>query len=99
MPAPSNRGKGKSKKRKPTSGSASSSRPNDTDEVYVVDIDNAEGWEVVVNILCDYFELPGWSNLQGVSRLTFHETFFYRSHDSKWIEESTCKLRHHLRSY
>jgi hypothetical protein len=65
MPAPSNRGKGKSKKSKPKNGSASSSRPNDTDEIYVVDIDNAEGWEVVVNILCDYFELPGQSILQG----------------------------------
>ncbi|KAF8180416.1 hypothetical protein BJ912DRAFT_632081 [Pholiota molesta] len=69
MPAPSNRGKGKSKKRKPTSGSASSSRPNDTDEVYVVDIDNAEGWEVVVNILCDYFELPDLTTRSGLKKV------------------------------
>ncbi len=64
MPGPGSRSKAKSKKGQnrervwfdlnfPISGVDA-----DADEVYVVKIDNAEGWDMIVNILCDYFQLP-----------------------------------------
>ena len=65
MPGPGSRAKAKSRKAKTknASGSISTSRSQgvdaDADEVYVVKIDNAEGWDMIVNILCDYFQLPG----------------------------------------
>lgn len=60
MPGPGSRAKAKSKKTKTKSGSGSIAQSHtDADEIYVVKIDNAEGWDMIVNILCDYFQLPG----------------------------------------
>jgi len=62
MPGPGSRGKGKSKANKsktPGAGSSSASKASDTDAVYLTEIDNAERWDTVVNILCVLFELPG----------------------------------------
>lgn len=31
-----------------------------TPDAYIGDIDNAQGWHTVINILCDVYGLPGW---------------------------------------
>lgn len=38
---------------------------NDSKQGYITEIDNAEAWDVIVGILCNYFELPGkWMNFE-----------------------------------
>jgi len=61
MPGPGSRGKTrtKNKSKTTTAASAATSSSSTTTTSYIVEIDNAEGWNVIVAILCDYFELPG----------------------------------------
>ncbi|KAF9480921.1 hypothetical protein BDN70DRAFT_876939 [Pholiota conissans] len=92
MPAPHNRGKAKSKKSKPRNASASSSRPNDADEVYMFNIDNAEGWDKVVNILCDYFELPDLTTRSGLKKVHTNFNTIYARID-KFYEKNLGNVR------
>ncbi|KAF9480920.1 hypothetical protein BDN70DRAFT_855949 [Pholiota conissans] len=83
MPAPSNRGKAKSKKNKTkNSGASSESRPDDADEVHMVEIDNAEGWGRVVKILCDYFELPDLATRSGLKKVHTNFNMIYARIDN-----------------
>jgi hypothetical protein len=57
MPGP---GRGKSKaKSKAKAVPAEREGTSAAGGSYVDDIDNARGWDVVVDILCRFFELPG----------------------------------------
>ncbi|KAF8962291.1 hypothetical protein BDZ97DRAFT_1120677 [Flammula alnicola] len=72
MPGPGSRGKVKSKGNKAKSSAASSSTikaSSDVDEVYITEIDNAEGWNVIVNILCHYFALPDLTTRSGLKKV------------------------------
>jgi len=51
-------GPGARRKKKAKAASSSEPQPEITN-VFLPQIENAEGWNIVVNILCDYFELPG----------------------------------------
>jgi len=51
-------GPGARRKKKAKAASTSEPQPEITN-VFLPQIANAEGWNIVVNILCDYFELPG----------------------------------------
>lgn len=63
MPGPGSKKSGP--KKKPTTSASVNPTPSNhsesslTTESYVGDIDNAEGWARVVDILCDYFKIPG----------------------------------------
>lgn len=57
MPGPRAKGKAGSK---PKRRSAPQLAPSGvTTDAYVNDVDNADGWNVVVDILCAHFKLPG----------------------------------------
>ena len=80
MPGPGSRGKGKSKANKsktPGAGSSSASKASDTDAVYLTEIDNAERWDTVVNILCVIFELPGAHPCQDFAWFIFFFKVFF----------------------
>jgi hypothetical protein len=76
MPGPG-KGKSKAKKSKTPGTGSSASKAADTDAVYLTEIDNAEGWDAVVNILCMIFELPGAHPCQDLGVLFFFKVFFY----------------------
>ncbi|KAF9480919.1 hypothetical protein BDN70DRAFT_912470 [Pholiota conissans] len=92
MPAPINGGRAKSKKSKARGGNASSSRPAVADGVYVVDIDNAENWDMVVNILCDYFELPDLNTRSGLKKVHLNFNTIYARID-KFYEKNLSNDR------
>ncbi|KDR72536.1 hypothetical protein GALMADRAFT_73678 [Galerina marginata CBS 339.88] len=81
MPGPGSRGKGKSKGNKPKNSTASSSRATasttDVDEVYVTEIDHAEAWGIVVNILCNIFELPDLTSRSGLKKVHTNFSVIY----------------------
>jgi hypothetical protein len=54
MPGP--RGKGKSK---PKAAAPRSTQPAPGPDPFVGDIDNVEGWNVIVKMFCDHLKLPG----------------------------------------
>ena len=56
MPGPGKRGKG-TKSLRPKSQLSNGS--TEADKVYVTEIDNAENWDIIVNVLCQCFDLPG----------------------------------------
>jgi hypothetical protein len=59
MPGPG-RGKAKSTKvAKPQSTRPVQSTPSAIPDPFIREIDDAEGWSNVVNMMCDFFELPG----------------------------------------
>ncbi|KAE9390321.1 hypothetical protein BT96DRAFT_1002393 [Gymnopus androsaceus JB14] len=69
MPGPGSK-KNAPKKKKPTTVSdttpSNNSESSLTPESYVGDIDNAEGWARVVDILCNYFKIPDLSTRGGL---------------------------------
>ena len=80
MPGPGSHKKGKSKANKsntPGAASSSASKASDTDAVYLAEIDNAEGWDTVVNSLCIIFELPGAHPCQDFASFIFFKKFFF----------------------
>ena len=58
MPSPGGR-KTKSKPKGPAQTPASSSNSLVVPDAFLGDIDNAEGWSMIVTILCDTLDLPG----------------------------------------
>jgi len=58
MPGPGGR-KTKSKPKGPAQTPASSSTSLVVSDAFLGDIDNAEGWSMIVTILCDALDLPG----------------------------------------
>ncbi|KAF8899811.1 hypothetical protein CPB84DRAFT_1780041 [Gymnopilus junonius] len=68
MPGPGKRGKPKSKSGK--SSSSSTSKPQvRTDEVYITDVDNAEEWQVIIDILSEIFGLPDLTTRGGLKKV------------------------------
>ena len=65
---------------------------------FVIDIDNEEGWHIIINILCKHLELPGMpsviSLLLGVGRLTDLER---RPYNASGIEAGPCSLCANIR--
>lgn len=58
MPGPSSQRSKKSKNKAKASTAPASSTP----DAYIGDIDNAVGWNIIVDILCEGLELPGEYN-------------------------------------
>jgi hypothetical protein len=56
MPGPGNRSKAAKAKKANQAQPSGSVIPRDA---YVDDVDHADGWTPVVNVLCQFFELPG----------------------------------------
>ncbi|TFK71924.1 hypothetical protein BDN72DRAFT_837130 [Pluteus cervinus] len=78
MPGP---GKAKGKKSKSKSTSTSSPLPP---EAYIGDIDNAEGWYLIVNILCGVFELPDLTTRSGLKKVHANFESVYKQLDSAY---------------
>jgi hypothetical protein len=56
-------GPGRKTKAKPKASSSGSTAISDSQlESFIADIDSADGWNPVINILCDYLDLPGSSH-------------------------------------
>ncbi|KAF4616500.1 hypothetical protein D9613_008591 [Agrocybe pediades] len=75
MPGPGSRAK-KSKGHK--SNASTAWGPQQTnDAVYIAEIDNAEGWNMVVDILCDSFKLPDLTTRSGLKKVhaNFNDIF------------------------
>ncbi|KAJ6572053.1 hypothetical protein B0H19DRAFT_1132370 [Mycena capillaripes] len=67
MPGPGRKAKAKPK----TSGVSSGSTANSDSQLETLtsEIDSAEGWNTVINILCDYLELPDISTRSGLKKV------------------------------
>ncbi|THU83077.1 hypothetical protein K435DRAFT_734270, partial [Dendrothele bispora CBS 962.96] len=70
MPGPGKKAN-KTKGRPPTKPSESSTAL--VPESYVGDIDNADGWNQIVNILCDFYKLPDLTTRGGLKKI--HNNF------------------------
>ncbi|PPQ78318.1 hypothetical protein CVT25_011689 [Psilocybe cyanescens] len=68
MPGPGSRSKAKLKSHKPKTP-ASPMAQGDVSEVQIAEIDNAAGWNVIVNILCGLFELPDLTSRSGLKKV------------------------------
>ncbi|EGO29215.1 hypothetical protein SERLADRAFT_359379 [Serpula lacrymans var. lacrymans S7.9] len=53
-------------------------------EHLVDDIDGAEGWNAIVSILCDYFQLPDLTTRSGLKKLFTNFDVFYRRLDNAY---------------
>ncbi|CAA7268445.1 unnamed protein product [Cyclocybe aegerita] len=71
MPRPG--AKKKAKKAKGPSSSSTARPRSDVDVVRTPDIDNSEGWNAVVNVLCDFFQLPDLTTRSGLKKV--HASF------------------------
>lgn len=59
MPGPGKKSKPKAKSSTTPSARSGASEAFATPDAYVGDIDHAATWHLIVNILCDVFEIPG----------------------------------------
>ncbi|KIK70282.1 hypothetical protein GYMLUDRAFT_34777 [Collybiopsis luxurians FD-317 M1] len=57
-------------------------------ESFVEDIDSAEGWKMVVEILCDYYKLPDLSNRSGLKRVHANFEAVWRRLDAAFAKHS-----------
>ncbi|KAJ7150977.1 hypothetical protein C8R43DRAFT_1005813 [Mycena crocata] len=63
-------GPGRKTKAKPRTGTASSAASsNSQPDSFVGDIDRADGWNPVINILCEYFDLPDLDTRSGLKKV------------------------------
>ncbi|KAJ7931223.1 hypothetical protein B0H13DRAFT_2247669 [Mycena leptocephala] len=63
-------GPGRKTKAKPrASGSGSTAISDSQLESFIADIDSADGWNPVINILCDYLDLPDISTRSGLKNI------------------------------
>lgn len=86
MPGPGSRNKTKSKGRKPNA-----SAHGDVGQVHIAEIDNAEGWNTVVNVLCDLFQLRVCLFVNGLHVLLI--VSILRSYLSKRFETSARQFQ------
>ncbi|KAG7446986.1 uncharacterized protein BT62DRAFT_980509 [Guyanagaster necrorhizus] len=89
MPGPGNQRSKKSKsKAKPSTAPASP-----TPDAYLGDIDNAVGWNIIVNILCEGFELPDLTTRSGLKKVHANFDSIYRPIDKVYVKhESNDKI-------
>ncbi|KAH6909543.1 hypothetical protein BKA70DRAFT_202802 [Coprinopsis sp. MPI-PUGE-AT-0042] len=83
MPGPGrNKGKKKSSKSSKGSASATSLAPSTSaasePSPYVSDIDDAEGWTPIVNILCEVFNIPDLTNRKGLKKVHLNFDAIYK---------------------
>ncbi|TFK49399.1 hypothetical protein OE88DRAFT_1662959 [Heliocybe sulcata] len=86
MPGPGttkSKSKSKTSRPKPSTSSISTQR-----EAFVDDIDQSEGWDTAVNILCDYFELPDLTTRSGLKRVHANFDSIYRRLDKAYNDYS-----------
>ncbi|KAF8962295.1 hypothetical protein BDZ97DRAFT_1663105 [Flammula alnicola] len=72
MPPRGTRVKGKPRSntpKNPTSSSTGSRMRLDEDDGFLSDLDNAKGWNVVVNVLCASFDLPDLTSRNGLKKV------------------------------
>ncbi|TFK71925.1 hypothetical protein BDN72DRAFT_837132 [Pluteus cervinus] len=80
-------GPGKTKGKKSKSKSASTSGPLPPD-AYIGDIDNAVGWHLVIDILCDVFELPDLTTRSGLRKVHANFESVYTRLDTAYTRYS-----------
>ncbi|KAJ2912907.1 hypothetical protein MD484_g7504, partial [Candolleomyces efflorescens] len=79
MPGPGNRAKAaKARKNK---SAAAPARPRDP---YLADVDDADGWTPIVNILCSCFELPDLTTRKGLKKVHANFDAIYRKLDTAY---------------
>ncbi|TFK41659.1 hypothetical protein BDQ12DRAFT_703695 [Crucibulum laeve] len=84
MPGPGNRAKSKIKPKPKHTTTSSSSTTDSTPEAYIGDIDNAAGWKMIVNILCEIFELPDLTKRSGLKKVHANFDYIYRKIDKAY---------------
>lgn len=80
MPGPGGR-KTKSKPKYPAQTPANSSNSLVVPDAFLGDIDNAEGWSMIVSILCDALDLPDLSTRSGLKKVHANFDSIYRRID------------------
>ncbi|KAF8217753.1 hypothetical protein K438DRAFT_1656655 [Mycena galopus ATCC 62051] len=80
-------GPGQKSKAKPKPGNVSASR-SQVDLNLVDDIDGAEGWGPVINILCDYLDLPDLSTRSGLKKVHANFDSIYRRLDKLYTSSA-----------
>ncbi|KAJ7512500.1 hypothetical protein B0H11DRAFT_1951488 [Mycena galericulata] len=58
-------------------------------ESFIGDIDNAEGWNPVINILCDYFGLPDIATRSGLKKVHANFESIYRRLDNAYTQNAS----------
>ncbi|KAJ7484420.1 hypothetical protein FB451DRAFT_1232475 [Mycena latifolia] len=87
MPGPGRKIKPRPRVAGPTPGSTNAnSSQNDT---FIGDIDNAEGWSPVVDILCAYFELPDIATRSGLKKVHANFESIYRRLDKAYTRNAS----------
>ncbi|KAF7348541.1 Bin3-type SAM domain-containing protein [Mycena venus] len=87
MPGPGQKTKAKAKSSSVASGSTSGSR-SQLDSTFIGDIDSADGWNPVINILCDYLELPDISTRSGLKKVHANFDSIYRRLDKLYTRSA-----------
>ncbi|KAK0442095.1 hypothetical protein EV421DRAFT_594135 [Armillaria borealis] len=85
MPGPSSQRSKKSKSRAKPSTAPASSTPN----AYIGDIDNAVGWNIIVDILCEGLELPDLTTRSGLKKVHANFDSIYRRLDKTYVKHES----------
>ncbi|KAJ7636952.1 hypothetical protein FB45DRAFT_977452 [Roridomyces roridus] len=80
MPGPGRKGKPKAKSTNPPPTQSKNNLPDS----FFDDIENAEGWTFVVNVLCDHFDLPDISTRSGLKKVHTNFESIYRRLDKAY---------------
>ncbi|KAJ7255299.1 hypothetical protein C8J57DRAFT_1346013 [Mycena rebaudengoi] len=84
MPGPGRKSKAKAK---PTgSGTKPTEKSSSQPDSYVWDIDNADGWSTIVNILCDVLNLPDLTSRSGFKKVHADFENIYRRLDRAYTK-------------
>ncbi|KAJ2933042.1 hypothetical protein H1R20_g4019, partial [Candolleomyces eurysporus] len=84
MPGPGNRAKAAKAKKNKSAASSSSSKLVNPRDPYVHDVDDADGWTPVVNILCNFFELPDLTTRKGLKKVHANFDAIYKKLDNAY---------------
>ncbi|KAJ7731107.1 hypothetical protein DFH07DRAFT_929368 [Mycena maculata] len=88
MPGPGRKTKATNKTTN-ESGSSANEIPNTQLDSFIGDIDNAEGWSPIVDILCQYFELPDISTRSGLKKVHANFESIYRRLDKAYTKNAS----------
>ncbi|OCH85948.1 hypothetical protein OBBRIDRAFT_807128 [Obba rivulosa] len=81
---PGTRARGKTSKAKPASSPQSMPQWSVSD-TFASDVENSENWKVVVNMLCDYFDLPDLTTRNGLKKVHSRFDEIYSRLDKAYI--------------
>ncbi|OJA09700.1 hypothetical protein AZE42_05563 [Rhizopogon vesiculosus] len=90
MPGP--RGKAKAKKPKPRTKALSLTNATSEDSEFnelIDDIDGAEGWNKIVNVLCEFLQLPDLSKRSGLKKIHANFNEIYHNIDDVYVVNVT----------